>query len=94
MPQEKSIMERIKVEVNEEIRKNCTEMRKEMRALVEREVVRIRKDIQENVDREIRKFEEKLEEVMKKTVKKELSSENNRKMIESFGGHKKLRQGK
>jgi len=50
VPQEKSIMERVKVEVNEEIRKNCTKMRKEIRALVEREVVR--RDIQE--DREIR----------------------------------------
>ena len=42
MTEEKSIMERVKIEVNEEIRKNCTEMRKEMRDVVERKVVRIR----------------------------------------------------
>ena len=85
MPEEKNIMEKVKVEVNEEIRKNCTEVRKEMRDLVEREVIRIRRDIQEDVDKEIRKFEEKLEEVMKEleTVKKDLS-ENNRKMVESL----------
>jgi len=38
MTEEKNVMERIKVEVNEEIRKNCTEVRKEMRHLMEREV--------------------------------------------------------
>jgi len=42
MTEEKSIMERVKIEVNEEIRKNCTEMRKEMRDVVERKIVRIR----------------------------------------------------
>ena len=69
MPEENSIMGRIKIEINEEIRKNCTEERKEMRDLVEKEVARIRRDI--DVNREIRKFEEKLEEVMKEleTVK-------------------------
>jgi len=38
MTEEKNVMERIKVEVNEEIRKNCTEVRKEMRHLMEREI--------------------------------------------------------
>jgi len=42
MTEEKSIMERVKIEINEEIRKNCTEMRKEMRDVVKRKVVRIR----------------------------------------------------
>jgi len=39
--EEKSIMERVKVEVNEEIRKNYIEVRD----LVKREIVRIRRDI-------------------------------------------------
>jgi len=29
--EEKSTMERVKIKINEEIRKNCTEVRKEMR---------------------------------------------------------------
>ena len=82
IPEKKSVMER--VEVNEEVRKNCAELRKEMRDLVEREVARIRRDnLQDDVDREIRKLEGKLEEVTKETVNKELS-ENNRKMTESW----------
>jgi len=43
--EEKNTMERVKIKINEEIRKNCTEVRKEMRDLVEREVIRIRRDI-------------------------------------------------
>jgi len=79
-------MERVKIEVNEEIRKNCTEVRKEMRDVVEKGVVRIRRDIQEDVDRKIKKFEEKLEEVMK-----ELETEERfvRKRSREFGGQKK-----
>ena len=38
LTEKKSIMEKVKVEINEEIRKNCTEVRKEMRHLMEREV--------------------------------------------------------
>jgi len=53
--EKESIMERVKIEVNEEIKKNFTEVRKEMRDVVEREVVRIRRDIQE--DRRIEKLE-------------------------------------
>jgi len=87
--EKESIMEKVKIEVNEEIKKNFTEVRKEMRDVVEREVVRIRRDIQEDVDREIRKFEEKLEEVMKETVKKDLS-ENNRKMVKSLVDRRSL----
>ena len=44
MPEEKSIMKRVKIEVNEEIRKNCTEVKKEMRDLIERKVARIKRD--------------------------------------------------
>jgi len=43
LTEKKSIMEKVKVEVNEEIRKNCTKVKKEMR-VVKREVVRIRRD--------------------------------------------------
>jgi len=45
--EEKSIMERVKVEVNEEIRKNYIEVRD----LVKREIVRIRRDIQDWIEK-------------------------------------------
>jgi len=43
LTEKKSIMEKVKVEINEEIRENCTKVKKEMR-VVKREVVRIRRD--------------------------------------------------